>query len=787
MAKTINGEAQLHAKVDDKKIIVTKSFVRRDLRLADEEGIDCLLNSTIFEQIALIGKPKRKDTHVPQPSGPTESVTYEAVHKELGDRLMRAATTASSLEEKQDSGGGPRCQETIGDTIAQTRFERVSKHSNDSLLVRENTKTTQQQEIASLKRMVKKLKKRNRSRTHKLKRLYKVGLCAKVESSGDEESLGEDASKQERKINVIDADEDITLVNDADNELELLMMNVSAFVTRRQVSDNVLLIRELMNGYNSKKKGRRFAFKVDIQKAYDTINWEFLEFSLVMFGFHPKMIKWIMECLRTASYFVSINGESHGFKYHWGCKELRITHLLFADDLLLLCYGNLKFAFVLRRALDEFTLASGLYPSMEKSSVYVGNVPNNIKCEILMVMPFKEESLPLLRLKDKIRRFVGVKIGNGMSCSIWFDRWHSNGPLCKIIDHGVLFQYNLRSDAKVFDFVDDNGWKWSIELNGRFFKVTNVPVLFLNPDAEDNAFWIDNKGKKKAFCMKEVWKGVRNKTPKVIWHKHDLQIAKYPRYEVCFLQVSNVWGEVISSISNRPANNSIWSVIQSLVFGAIVYYIWQERNVRLFRDSIRSEEVLFNTIVETCLVVLGTGFWECNLVFIIDKGVFGFGCYKGCLDQSSLLCSCMFDSVRWGSNDQFDLPCVTQVSIAGTSSTEQPPLKDKSMWSDQEKRIQKIDRLARSLLIQGLPNDIYSFIDSNKTAKDLWDALARHMLGTRLHRILCHLRYPFHHLRKRRKRRRNMWSIIRNTTSGDDCFQITPWVSNGVAGKWSRN
>nr|GEX04900.1 hypothetical protein [Tanacetum cinerariifolium] len=65
-----------------------------------------------------------------------------------------------------------------------------------------------------------------------------------------------------------------------------------------------------------------------------------------------------------------------------------------------------------------------------------------------------------------------------------------------------------------------------------------------------------------------------------------------------------------------------------------------------------------------------------------------------------------------------------------TSSTEQPPLKDKSMWSDQEKTIQKIDRLARSLLIQGLSNDIYSLIDSCKTAKDLWDALARHMLGS---------------------------------------------------------
>nr|GEU48046.1 integrase, catalytic region, zinc finger, CCHC-type, peptidase aspartic, catalytic [Tanacetum cinerariifolium] len=86
----------------------------------------------------------------------------------------------------------------------------------------------------------------------------------------------------------------------------------------------------------------------------------------------------------------------------------------------------------------------------------------------------------------------------------------------------------------------------------------------------------------------------------------------------------------------------------------------------------------------------------------------------------------MINSIKNG--DQ-PLPRVTQVSIAGTSSTKQPPLKDKSMWSDQEKKIQEIDRLARFLLIQGLPNDIYSLIDNNKTAKNLWAALARQMLG----------------------------------------------------------
>ncbi|GJW01335.1 hypothetical protein Tco_1556586 [Tanacetum coccineum] len=46
-----------------------------------------------------------------------------------------------------------------------------------------------------------------------------------------------------------------------------------------------------------------------------------------------------------------------------------------------------------------------------------------------------------------------------------------------------------------------------------------------------------------------------------------------------------------------------------------------------------------------------------------------------------------------------------------------------------EKKTKKIDCLARSLLIQGLPNDIYSLIDSNNTAKDLWDALEKEIRG----------------------------------------------------------
>ncbi|GJY27482.1 putative ribonuclease H-like domain-containing protein [Tanacetum coccineum] len=169
-------------------------------------------------------RPKRKDTEVPQPSGPTTNVADEAVYEERDDNLEMAATTVIGLDAEQDRGGDPKRQETMGDTIAQTRFENVSKLSNDPLLARE---------------------KKGGLRTHKLKRLYKVGRSARIVSS-DEASLGdqEDASKQGRKINDIDKDAEITLVDETQGRYgDDLMFDTNVlddeevFVAEQGVSD----------------------------------------------------------------------------------------------------------------------------------------------------------------------------------------------------------------------------------------------------------------------------------------------------------------------------------------------------------------------------------------------------------------------------------------------------------------------------------------------------------------------------------------------------------------------
>ncbi|GJV56702.1 ribonuclease H-like domain-containing protein [Tanacetum coccineum] len=116
-------------------------------------------------------KPKRKDTEIPQSSGPTEPIADEAANE-----------------------------------------ENVPTHSNDPLLSGEDSL-----KLNDLMDICTKLQQRKKGglRTHKLKRLFKVGRFAQVVSSEDK-GLGdqEDASKQRRKIDNIDQDTEVTLVNE---------------------------------------------------------------------------------------------------------------------------------------------------------------------------------------------------------------------------------------------------------------------------------------------------------------------------------------------------------------------------------------------------------------------------------------------------------------------------------------------------------------------------------------------------------------------------------------------
>ncbi|GJY98178.1 putative reverse transcriptase, RNA-dependent DNA polymerase [Tanacetum coccineum] len=161
-------------------------------------------------------------------SEPTTLVVDEVVLEERGDSVERAATTASSLEAEQDSGGRPRRQETIGNRPAQTR-----------VLDLETTKTTQVKEIANLKKRVKRLERKRKSRTSGMN-LFKIDgdVDKDLDAVMDEaiEHVYEADKDIEGDAEQVSAAADEVPTNDAINIADTEVNTVSAPVTTAGVS-----------------------------------------------------------------------------------------------------------------------------------------------------------------------------------------------------------------------------------------------------------------------------------------------------------------------------------------------------------------------------------------------------------------------------------------------------------------------------------------------------------------------------------------------------------------------
>nr|GEU49747.1 hypothetical protein [Tanacetum cinerariifolium] len=161
---------------------------------------------------------------------------------------------------------------------------------------------------------------------------------------------------------------------------KVVSLNQSAFIPGRHIQDNILITLELLKGYNRRSGAKICAMKIDIQKAYDTVSWEFLKKVMLMVGFHGKMVHWIMTCITSASFSICINGEINGF---------------FKDDLMVLCNGDTESLKVVKSSLDEFSTMSGLFLNLSKSTIFFRSISEALKEDMLNILPFKCGKLPM--------------------------------------------------------------------------------------------------------------------------------------------------------------------------------------------------------------------------------------------------------------------------------------------------------------------------------------------------------------------------------------------------------
>ncbi|KAL0290139.1 UNVERIFIED_CONTAM: hypothetical protein Sangu_2586400 [Sesamum angustifolium] len=102
---------------------------------------------------------------------------------------------------------------------------------------------------------------------------------------------------------------------------KMISPSQNAFVPGRSIGDNILLAQEIFSGYNRQGLPMRCALKVDLRKAYDTVEWDFLSAVLHLFGFPDIFIGWIEECVTTPMFSVCINGNPTGSSRFQGLRQ----------------------------------------------------------------------------------------------------------------------------------------------------------------------------------------------------------------------------------------------------------------------------------------------------------------------------------------------------------------------------------------------------------------------------------------------------------------------------------
>nr|GEX62575.1 hypothetical protein [Tanacetum cinerariifolium] len=293
----------------------------------------------------------------------------------------------------------------------------------------------------------------------------------------------------------------------------------------------------------------RCAFKVDIQKAYDTVDWNFLKDILLGFGFHDRL-------------------------------------------------GDTSSTKVIMKALDEFKNVSGLTPSLPKSKAYFCNVLNHVKFSILQILPFEEDRLsveylgvPLVSSRLIIRdckELIEKKLIINKE-SLWVQWIHAY----KI--HGRNFwEIPIRGNmtcgwrkggfnhaTTLTEVIVDGHFIWPNEWHSSFPDLNSIVVPILRIGVRDKPEWRNLDG---VWRKVRVMAGLPSANPSMDSIIHD-----------------------ILPFANRKSSKSVCS---KLVLAAFAYFIWQERNNCLFRNERKSVDQVVECILNSVRLKLVSCRWK---------------------------------------------------------------------------------------------------------------------------------------------------------------------------------
>jgi retron-type reverse transcriptase len=215
----------------------------------------------------------------------------------------------------------------------------------------------------------------------------------------------------------------------------ILSIRTIGFLKGRQILDAIGTAQECLHNIKT-KKSKALILKLDLKKAFDCIDWDFLRLVLAQTGFNHQLIKWIMSCVDSANLAILVNGESSSF-FHMGrglrqgcplspllfilamealslllksaqaegkisgikvSRTLKILHLLFADDVLIMTKGTPQEWIEIKEILHNFCSATGLTINWEKSTFHFANIHPTSLDQIKGIFPIPSLHFPLVSI-----------------------------------------------------------------------------------------------------------------------------------------------------------------------------------------------------------------------------------------------------------------------------------------------------------------------------------------------------------------------------------------------------
>lgn len=233
--------------------------------------------------------------------------------------------------------------------------------------------------------------------------------------------------------------------------MELVVASTqSAFIKGRQIIDSILIANECVN-FRRRANESGVVCKLDMENAYDRVDWEFLRWVLKMKGFGVRWCNWMKGCMESPYFFILINETSKGFfkssrglrqgdplspflfslvadglpailkqaerhglieGFEVGDDRVMVSHLQFADDTILFLNATWETVRIAERCLEIFGLISGFKVNLNKSVLVGVNVDNGLLRKLASHMGYTMGSWPL--------NYLGMALGgNPRSIMHW--------------------------------------------------------------------------------------------------------------------------------------------------------------------------------------------------------------------------------------------------------------------------------------------------------------------------------------------------------------------------------